>query len=389
MFSQDFREFYPKLTTDQQNQLKQEVLNCVTQSQNEVLRRKVCDLVGEVVRNMINDDGNNEWAEFIQFLFECVQSPVVELRISALLIFQAEPNLFGAQQASYLSVIKQMIGQNLSDGANTNVQFAAAKALIAFIGENDDDVNTIQAMAELGAPFVNVLHLSIEAGEEDILKGLIDISESCPKFLRGQIPALMEVCLKYVSDRENDENVRELCLEVMVTLCETAAAMVRKVGSKYIPVLIQETLKMMTEVEEDEEWDTRENDDDDEEESIAMVAESAIDRIACGLGGKSVLSHVLSLLPVMSNSPEWQARHAALMALSAVGEGCQRQMEALLPSIMEGVVNFLRDPHPRVRYACCNALGQMATDFSPIFEKKFHASVVPGLLALLEVSFGG
>jgi hypothetical protein len=146
---------------------------------------------------------------------------------------------------------------------------------------------------------------------------------------------------------------------------------------------------MMTEVEEDEEWDTRENDDDDEEESIAMVAESAIDRIACGLGGKSVLSHVLSLLPVMSNSPEWQARHAALMALSAVGEGCQRQMEALLPSIMEGVVNFLRDPHPRVRYACCNALGQMATDFSPIFEKKFHASVVPGLLALLEVSFGG
>ena len=35
------------------------------------------------------------------------------------------------------------------------------------------------------------------------------------------------------------------------------------------------------------------------------------------------------------------------------------------------------------RYACCNAVGQMSTDFAPIFEKKFHARVVPGLLHLM------
>jgi len=32
--------------------------------------------------------------------------------------------------------------------------------------------------------------------------------------------------------------------------------------------------------------------------------------------------------------------------------------------------------HPRVRYAACNALGQMATDFGPTFQKKFHQKVV-------------
>lgn len=37
-------------------------------------------------------------------------------------------------------------------------------------------------------------------------------------------------------------------------------------------------------------------------------------------------------------------RHAALMALSAVGEGCHKQMEALLPQIMDGVLSFLQDP---------------------------------------------
>lgn len=40
--------------------------------------------------------------------------------------------------------------------------------------------------------------------------------------------------------------------------------------------------------------------------------------------------------------------------------------------------------HPRVRYAACNAIGQMSTDFAPVFEKKFHSKVVPGLLMVLE-----
>ena len=32
------------------------------------------------------------------------------------------------------------------------------------------------------------------------------------------------------------------------------------------------------------------------------------------------------------------------MAISAVGEGCHKQMEDILKQIMDGVVNFLQDP---------------------------------------------
>ena len=49
-------------------------------------------------------------------------------------------------------------------------------------------------------------------------------------------------------------------------------------------------------------------------------------------------------------------------------------------------MNYINDPHPRVRYACCNAIGQMSTDFAPVFEKKFHAKVIPGLLLLMQDS---
>lgn len=45
---------------------------------------------------------------------------------------------------------------------------------------------------------------------------------------------------------------------------------------------------------------------------------------------------------------------------------------------------YLQDPHPRVRYAACNAIGQMSTDFANVFQKKFHDKVIPGLLMLLD-----
>lgn len=32
------------------------------------------------------------------------------------------------------------------------------------------------------------------------------------------------------------------------------------------------------------------------------------------------------------------------MAISAIGEGCHKQMEGILPQIMDGVIQYLQDP---------------------------------------------
>ena len=74
------------------------------------------------------------------------------------------------------------------------------------------------------------------------------------------------------------------------------------------------------------------------------------------------------------------------MAISAVGEGCYKQMESLLPDIVNTVLPFLTDSHPRVRYAACNAVGQLSTDFAPGFQKKFHNRV--SLKMLILIAFG-
>lgn len=181
-----------------------------------------------------------------------------------------------------------------------------------------------------------------------------------------------------------EDSWRHLVLEVMVSLSENSPAMVRKRAEKYIIALMPLVLQMMTDIDDDDDWSTSDSINADDTGDNNVIAESSLDRLACGLGGKMVLPHVMNALPAMLSHSDWKQRYAALMAISAIGEGCHKKMEAILDQIVSGVINYLNDPHPRVRYAACNAIGQMSTDFAPTFEKKFHAQVIPGLLLLLD-----
>ncbi|XP_017765333.1 PREDICTED: importin-5 isoform X3 [Eufriesea mexicana] len=385
LFSSEFVTFYPKMPPEAQAQFKEQILLSVQNEQTESIRGKVCEVAAEVARNLIDDDGNNEWPEFLQFLFQCANSPVPSLKENALRMFTSVPRVFGNQQANYLHLIKQMLQQSVMDSTNYEVRFQAVRAIGAFIILHDTEENIQKHFSELLPAIIQVIAQSVEKqGDDALLKVLIELAESTPKFLRLQLETIMEMCMKIFSNEDMADSWRQLALEVLVTLAETAPATVRKVGGKYIATLVPLVLKMMTDIEEDEKWSFSDEIFDEDNDSNNVVAESALDRLACGLGGKTILPQIVQNIPSMLSNSDWKYRHAALMAISAVGEGCHKQMEAILPQIMDGVIQYLQDPHPRVRYAACNAVGQMSTDFAPIFEKKFHDRVIPGLLMVLD-----
>lgn len=66
LFSSEFMDFYDKLPDQQKKELKDQILLAIQQDQTEQLRHKVCDVAAEVARNLIDDDGNNQWPEFLQ-----------------------------------------------------------------------------------------------------------------------------------------------------------------------------------------------------------------------------------------------------------------------------------------------------------------------------------
>lgn len=382
LLSSDFMEIYTKLPTNEQNNLKSQIILLIQNCENDNLRRKICDAAAEVARNLIDDSGNNLWPELLQFLFQCASSDNYMMKESALRLITIVPEIFGNQGDNYLNLIKQMLQQCLLPPNPYVVQSQAVKAIFAYLPEVSTHVQ--KQFGELLPSILQVLVASVEQEDESLLKSLIDILEHCPKFLRPQLDPLVAFCIKVFENAELEDSLRHLGLEVIVSLSEVAAGMLRKEAGKYLPALIPLILKMMTEVNDDENWAQTDSVVEDDNDSNAVVAETGLDRLACGIGGKTILPIVMESLPAMLSNPDWKYRHAALMAISSVGEGCHKQMESMLDSITEGVLRFIQDPHPRVRYASCNALGQMSTDFAPTFQNKFHDKVIPGLLLLLD-----
>ncbi|KAG8035884.1 hypothetical protein G9C98_003010 [Cotesia typhae] len=80
---------------------------------------------------------------------------------------------------------------------------------------------------------------------------------------------------------------RQLSLEVLVTLSETAPAMVRKVGGKYIAALVPLVLEMMTDLDDDDEWSFSDEIIEEDNDCNNVVAESALDRLSCGLAKRN------------------------------------------------------------------------------------------------------
>ncbi|MEJ1280639.1 hypothetical protein NN561_011584 [Cricetulus griseus] len=342
LLSSAFDEVYPALPSDVQTAIKSELLMIIQMETQSSMRKKICDIAAELARNLIDEDGNNQWPEGLKFLFDSVSSQNMGLREAALHIFWNFPGIFGNQQQHYLDVIKRMLVQCMQDQEHPSIRTLSARATAAFILANEHNVALFKHFADL-------------------------------------LPGFLQLC----GDTTLNNMQRQLALEVIVTLSETAAAMLRK-HTNIVAQTIPQMLAMMVDLEEDEDWANADELEDDDFDSNAVAGESALDRMACGLGGKLVLPMIKEHIMQMLQNPDWKYRHAGLMALSAIGEGCHQQMEGILNEIVNFVLLFLQDPHPRVRYAACNAVGQMATDFAPGFQKKFHEKVIAALLQTME-----
>lgn len=75
------------MSIDDQNQLKECLLQLVQTDTNDSLKKKICDIVSELARNLVDEDGQNNWPEFLRFLFRCASSPSPQLKECSLRMF--------------------------------------------------------------------------------------------------------------------------------------------------------------------------------------------------------------------------------------------------------------------------------------------------------------
>ncbi|KAH6668610.1 importin subunit beta-3 [Plectosphaerella plurivora] len=377
-------DLFFSLAKDQAAMIRQKLLETMAADIDRSVRHKISDAVAEVARQYI--ENGETWPELLGALFQLSQAPEAEKRETAFRVFATSPGIVSKQHEEPVAQAFQKAFK--SDDA-VQVRLAAMEAFAALL--RNLDKKSRNTYGPLLADVLNVLPpIKDSHDSEDLssaLSSLIDLAELAPKLFKPMFRSLVQFSISVVQDQELDDLCRQNALELMATFADYAPNMCRK-DETYTNDMITQCLSLMTDLGDDDddsaEWLNTDDLDQDESDQNHVAGEQCMDRLANRLGGQTILAPTFHWLPRMMTSAAWKDRHAALMAISAISEGCRELMIGELSQVLDLVVPALKDSHPRVRWAGCNALGQMSSDFSPEMQKTYYERVLGALIPVLE-----
>lgn len=348
-----------------------------TQSNN--VRHKIADVIAEVAK----EDVPGEWPDLLGTLFQATKNPDASYRESAFRIFAANPAIL---PHSHMQDVLTVYQSGFED-SNDDVRIAACSAFVGFF-----QILPKRAWPQVQSllpSLMNSLPRLLDNGKEaylaSVLEALIDLVDTAPKLFKDMFPTIIEFCSAVVNNKELESSARLSALELLTAFSESSPKMC-KATPAYTQAIVYLTLNLMTEVcpDDDEaaEWNNADNTDDDDEEVEYDSARQSLDRVALKLGGE-IAGGLFQLISQMMASDDWRQRQAALMALSSAAEGCRDVLIGEIPRILDLVLPGLNDPHPRVQYATCNALGQISTDFADTIQRLAGDRIIPVLVSKL------
>ncbi|KAJ1961863.1 importin subunit beta-3 [Dipsacomyces acuminosporus] len=345
--------------------VKSELLGALKDETDRGARHKACDTIAEINNNEV---GESDWPELLPALYACAQDANPLLRESAYRVFSSCAYLLGSQSDS-----------------DAGVRLAALQAAVAYILSAEEKQRT--ALAAMVPQMLSVLEPLLQDKDEaslvDALSALIEPAEESPKLFRSVLGSLITFATTIGKNEELENATRQTAIELLITLAESAPGMCRK-NAQFCQSLVPVCMHLMSTIEDDEDWYTTDTLEDNDNDENYVFGEQSLDRLAIALGGKQLLPIAFNYIPQMLGSKEWNQRHAALMAISSIGEGCYKIMRNELQKILELITPYFKDPHARVRYAVCNSIGQMSTDFAPMLQEQHHQLVLSSLIPAMD-----
>ncbi|SCV02435.1 LAME_0H00474g1_1 [Lachancea meyersii CBS 8951] len=343
------------------------------------IRHKLSDAIAECAQEDLA-----EWPELLPALFEAIKNSDPNFRESSFRIFTSVPHLINAVDINSVLPIFEAGFTDVDD----NVKVAAVTSFVGYFKQLPK-----QHWSNLGVllpSLLNSLPNFLDDGKDDALtsvfESLIELVELAPKLFKSMFDQMIQFIDMVIKNKDLETSARTTALELLTAFSESAPQMC-KANPNYAQSLIMNTLMMMTEVSIDDdqaiEWHNSDDADEDDEEVTYDHARQALDRVSLKLGGKVLAPPLFQYLQQMVTSSEWRERFGALMALSSAAEGCRDVLIGEISRILGMIIPLINDPHPRVQYGCCNALGQISTDFAPLIQRTSHERIIPPLISKL------
>ncbi|KAK4380243.1 hypothetical protein RND71_002105 [Anisodus tanguticus] len=412
LLTRDDSFIWPKLTHSTQSAIKTLLLTCIQREQSKSIIKKLCDTVSQLASSILPE---NNWPELLPFMFQCVTSDLPNLQESAFFIFALLAQYVGEMLVPYIKDLHSVFMNTLSNSPNPDVRIAGLSAVVNFIqclsssSDRDRFQDLLPAMMKT---LTEALNNGQEATAQEALELLIELAGTEPRFLRRQLVDVVGAMLQISEAESLEEGTRHLAIEFVITLAEArerAPGMMRKLP-QFISRLFAILMKMLLDIDDEPVWHSAEVEHEDAgETSNYSVGQECLDRLAIALGGSTIVPVASEQLPPYLAAPEWQKHHAVLIGLAQIAEGCTKSQLAgviglvsacelfigvnhaimhviikNLEQVVSMVLSCFQDPHPRVRWAAINAIGQLSTDLGPDLQVQYHSRVLPALATAMD-----
>ncbi|KAK4688592.1 hypothetical protein P7C73_g1524, partial [Tremellales sp. Uapishka_1] len=238
----------------------------------------------------------------------------------------------------------------------------------------------------------------------DILPYLLSILSPPAKSL---IPHNFSPYLPSTLDSATWEEIANPSTEIILSLAELRAPQIGawnegRVGREFVGLLLARLIVGFADEGEDcKDW-LEETDLDEEDESYPALPEEALDRLAMSLGkllaslsreymeelkstsgGEAILPSLSEHVQALLQQADWRGRYTALVAIASIAEGSLTLLKARLRSVLTLVSGSAKDPHPRVRYAFLQCIGQLCTDLEGMVQADYPKETLEITIGLL------
>lgn len=291
-----------------------------------------------------------------------------------------------------LGSIKDKLQVCLEKG-NTKIRIRAIEVVGSFVSTLPP--KNVKGFLVFAVPVMKVANMLIfESNELDsgskLLEIFADIVETEPKFFKANFGDLIELMGMIRSNPDVDIGVKNQCLEIVVSISQRYPEFLQK-DSQLLTKIVEMIFKQMLEIPDEigEEWINppdgfKEEDEDLDESNIIKFCIGCIDRLISHVGPDKMLGFLSDCTQnMLGPDKDWKMKHAAFMALSQIGEYMRNKPEEIKPIVVK-IGEYMGHENPRIRYACCHAIGQLADDLAPDFQILYHDQVLPMLAQRLK-----
>ena len=250
----------------------------------------------------------------------------------------------------------------------------------------------------------NVLETTLKCFNENdndnlkiCLDAIKDLSNCEPKILRKYFQDLFILMGKISENVDLEENLREMCLEIVTTLIEAMPKLIKdpKDGNQNLENFVTRLFKYAMELDQtiDEDWLNPSKisyiSDEFIPEKKLDLATSLLTRLFEVFDEDedkllNLTSNNIVQLINHSNEKDWKYKYIAYITVAEIAPNIKKLSS--IEKLISMIITDLFSPNIKVQYASLYCIAELSDAHNPDFQNQYHKEIIPKVIQLLTES---